>query len=742
MPDERVQHLVVSLLEGMSDACVVLDRDWRYVFVNRKAGELFGRAPASLIGKHIWTEFPDGVGQPFQLAYERAMAEQVFVRLEAYYPPFDRWFENRIHPSPECLAIFFDDVTDRRLAAEETRRDAEARVQAEQMAHLGFWEWDVPTNRVAWSDELYRIYGLAPADFEASFEGYLERVHPNDRARVRTAIKDALARCAPITFDERIVRPDGQIRHLHSWASVAADVHGAATTMFGACIDMTTLVETTEGLWRSEQWLELALEASNVGLWDWNLSSGKLVWSRGVERIFGLVPGAFDGTYATYLETVHPDDRAAVASTLSAATESGRDFSMEYRILWPDRSVRTVSSHARVFRDDTGHAMRMAGSVIDVTERRQAEDESRRADDKLRLAQKMDAIGRLAAGVAHDFNNLLTVIDSSVTLLQRAGEASRAAAVEYIGAATQRAAVLTRRMLALSRQQVLELAVHDVDELVRDMTELLSRLLPPSIELRTELGGAGRVIADRSQLEQVLLNLAVNARDAMPRGGALTISTRVADDMAAIDVRDRGVGMTAEVHARIFEPFYTTKAEGRGTGLGLAMVYGIVVQSGGRVDVTTAPDVGSTFTVLLPRTEQPVGRAPTPPAALAAHSGTERLLMVEDDDALRSLLHTILEETGYRVASAATPSHALEILGTAVPPFDLLIADVHLPEMSGVQLARRAHEAQPALKVLFMSGRRELTASDEVPLPILEKPFGPDTLVARVREVLDGSSPG
>jgi len=463
---DNLQRLVMTLLEEMGDACVVLDGDWRYLFVNRKAGEIFGRDPASLAGKHIWTEFPEGKGQAFHLAYEQAMKERRFVQVEAYYPPWDRWFENRIHPCGGGIAIFFNDVTERHRAEEDARRDAAARAQAETMAHLGFWQWDVAANRVTWSDELYRIYGLAPGEFRPTFEGYLERVHPRDRERVRETIERALRLREPATFDEWIVRPDGQVRRLHSWAAISGDSKaGLPEVMFGTCLDMTLLIE---------------------------------------------------------------------------------------------------------------------------------------AQESLQKAQKMEAIGRLAAGVAHDFNNLLAIIQGASCMLQ-SPVADRKEAAEAIDGAIDRAAALTKQLLAVSRQQVLALGIHDVDQIVRDMSKLVARLLPQSIELRTELGGAGHVSADRTQLEQVVLNLVVNARDAMPAGGVLTVATRSMGEAVAIDVRDTGVGISPEVQTRIFEPFYTTKAQEGGTGLGLAMVYGIVTQCGGRIELESAPGAGTRFTILLPR---------------------------------------------------------------------------------------------------------------------------------------------
>ena len=230
---------VRGLLERMSDAFVCLDREWRYTYVNRKAGEIFGRDPASLIGKHIWTEFPEGVGQPFHLAYERAVAEGTFLQIEAYYPPWDKWFENRIHPDAEGLLIFFNDVTERRVEQERLRKDAAAREQAERIAHLGFWQWDLASNSVSWSDELYRIYGLEPRSRPIDFAFFVSCLHPEDRERVQREIGGALERAGTFAHQERIVRPDGTIRELDTVGEATTDGAGKVTGLIGTCLDVT-----------------------------------------------------------------------------------------------------------------------------------------------------------------------------------------------------------------------------------------------------------------------------------------------------------------------------------------------------------------------------------------------------------------------------------------------------------------------------------------------------------------------
>ncbi len=592
--------LVVRVLENMSDACVILDRSWRYTYVNQRAGVLFGRPPKSLVGKHIWTEFPDGVGQPFQLAYEASMADLQPRHIEAFYPPWNRWYENRICPSEDGLAIFFSDVTERRLAETAERNLAAAREQAERMAHLGFWRWDVVSNRVTWSDELYRIYSIRPEDFGASFEGYLSRVHPDDRERVRRILSAALRDRRAASFAERILRPGGEVRYLHSWAAVSVDELGVAQEMFGTCLDLTELVETAAELRRTEAWLSRALAAARVGLWDWDRSSGRVQWSPGFEALYGVSAESFGNSYEDALSRVAEEDRAAVKASIDAARRSGTEFRIEHRVRWPDGTVRWVASHATIERDAAGVSTRMSGSVVDITALKEAQDERERAREALLHTQKLDAIGRLAAGVAHDIKNFLSIVDmSSVALSQRVGDdPTLVELVSNIHQASVRAATLTRQLLTLGGQQAPALAELDLAEVIGSMTPLLRAAVPPSVTLETRFEPAP-VFGDRHQIEQLIVNLVMNARDAMPEGGTLAIATATDGDEVSMEVRDTGTGMTPDVQARIFEPFYTTREHG--SGVGMATVRDLVAQSRGRIDVTSAVGAGTTVQVILPR---------------------------------------------------------------------------------------------------------------------------------------------
>ena len=397
----------------------------------------------------------------------------------------------------------------------------------------------------------------------------------------------------------------------------------------------------------------------------------------------------------------------------------------------------------------------MAVMFLDVTERRQAEEERRRLEEQLRQSQKMEAVGRLAGGIAHDFNNLLMVIMGHGELLRRSLDANdpRLRKVQHVMGASERAARLVRQLLAFSRKQVMEPQVVDLNDLVSDTARMLRPLLGEDVEVVTRLDPAlGRVRVDPAQIEQVLMNLAVNARDAMPSGGTITLETADVSvpasgetppaRQAALTVRDTGHGMDEKTRAQAFEPFFTTKAGSGGTGLGLSTVYGIVQQSGGHIAVESAPGRGSCFRILLPCAEGPGEAREAGPAAAAPPAGGETVLVVEDEPAIRALACEMLESHGYLTLGAGSGEEALGLAVRHAGPIDLLLADVVMPGLAGPALAERFAVVRPHTRVLFMSGyagddlaRRGL-ADDAA--HFLPKPFTQDLLARRVRDALDG----
>jgi two-component system cell cycle sensor histidine kinase/response regulator CckA len=399
------------------------------------------------------------------------------------------------------------------------------------------------------------------------------------------------------------------------------------------------------------------------------------------------------------------------------------------------------------------------GVVADLTERKRAEKALGEMERQLRQAQKMEAIALLAGGVAHDFNNILSVILSYAGMLlneTQPGDPMRES-LEEIRQAGQRAAVLTRQLLLFSRHKVVEPTVLDLNQILTGLDKMIRRIVGEDVELVLAAEAqVGRVIGDPGQIEQVVMNLVVNSRDAMPTGGKLTLETaNVTLDQTFSDhhlgvkpgsyvmlaVTDSGIGMSKETQARIFEPFFTTKETGKGTGIGLSMVFGIVKQCGGSVWVYSEPGIGTTFKIYFPRSarEPDEVRKFTPPSVL---TGTETILLVEDEEQVRGAARSILARNGYNVVEVMHSAEALEVCGNSANLIDIVLTDVVMPQMSGPELVRRLVELRPEIKVLCMSGYTDETIERhgmlDSKMAFLEKPFTPEALLSKVREVLDG----
>jgi two-component system, cell cycle sensor histidine kinase and response regulator CckA len=519
-----------------------------------------------------------------------------------------------------------------------------------------------------------------------------------------------------------------------------------------------------------EEGLRQAFEAGRMVAWDTNLEDRSIHVSENAADVLGLRPETPLATIEDGLALVHPDDRASLFDAMDVAAGAGISPDRRLRMIRPDSGeVRWFERRSRVVPDDAAGSPWLRGLLIDVTERVRAEEALRAseealhsAEDQLRQSQKLEAIGRLAGGVAHDFNNLLSVILSYSSILLSdlpAGDPKRSD-LEAINRAGEQAADLTRQLLAFGRQQVLALRVLDLNEIVLAADKMLRRLLGEDVELVARTNAAPlRVRADVGQLDQVIMNLAINARDAMPGGGKLTLETQTVflseayarthlgvrpGRYAMLAVSDTGVGMDRETQSHIFEPFFTTKEKGKGTGLGLATVFGIVQQSGGSIWVYSEPGGGSVFRVYLPAVEDAEKAAPEMPP-LATLRGAETILLVEDQKEVREVAREILLRCGYQVLDASGAAEALSICEREARPIELLLTDVVMPQMSGRELAERVASLRPEARVLFMSGytedailRHGILAAD---VAYLQKPLAPEPLARRVREVLDAPRP-
>jgi two-component system cell cycle sensor histidine kinase/response regulator CckA len=513
-----------------------------------------------------------------------------------------------------------------------------------------------------------------------------------------------------------------------------------------------------DALRTSQERLEFALEAGRMGTWEWEMADGRITWSDSMEGIVGIPPGSFGGTYEAFAELVHPDDRQSMRQAVERSMATDAEYLVECRMGPAGAQTTPIVAQGRVVRDAFGKPVRMVGVALDVTARRELEGQ-------LRHAQKMESVGRLAGGIAHDFNNLLTAITGHGDLLAQSMDQGdpRQADVAAINAAAGRAATLTRQLLAYGRQSLMRPEPIDLNAVVSDIEPMIRRLIGEDVELRTSLEpDLGWVQADAGQLDQVILNLVVNARDALSSGGTIELATanvRLDEAYAAehpgarpgsyvmISVSDTGVGIDAATLARIFEPYFTTKDRGRGTGLGLATVLGIVEQSGGHIDVASTVGEGTTFRVYLPRQADPAATAaPDAGSDRQPERGHETVLLAEDEEAVRRLATMALERSGYRVIPAADGTAALEAAAAHEGPIDLLLTDVIMPGLNGRELADQFKTIHPETRVLYMSGYAgEALSAQGVLDPsvaFLAKPFVPAELARKVRDVLDGPPAG
>ncbi|UXZ95459.1 response regulator [Pseudomonas phytophila] len=519
-----------------------------------------------------------------------------------------------------------------------------------------------------------------------------------------------------------------------------------------------TAEETGEtALYDSMDFARLALSAvSGVGVWTYEVSSDCFYCDAGISELYGIGPvqAASGIKRKDFLANVHPDDLAALRKTMAGGLVNSGDLELEYRIVHPDGSVRWVLSRGHTYFSNTGEPVRRTGVGIEMTAQRLLEQQ-------LRQSQKMEAVGQLTGGLAHDFNNLLTGITGSLEMIKRRIAQNRVGEIDrYLDAAqgaSRRAAALTHRLLAFSRRQTLEPIATDVNRLVASMLELIRSTIGPAVNVQVKNdANLWLTQVDPNQLENALLNLCINARDAMPEGGTLTIRTgnctlqaRAAaerdlpvGEYLTLSVCDTGSGMSSDVIAHAFDPFFTTKPMGEGTGLGLSMIYGFVRQSGGSVHIHSIMNVGTNMTLYLPRSRSETAPSETPlaltPPPLAERG--ETVLVIDDEHTVRMLIREVLEDLGYTAIEAEDGASGLQVLQSS-RHIDLLVTDVGLPGgINGRQVADAGRSLRPDLKILFITGYAHNALGWEEQLEpgmhLLTKPFSMDELTSRIKSVI------
>jgi two-component system cell cycle sensor histidine kinase/response regulator CckA len=747
---ELATQRLASIVESSEDAILCTDLDGRVQSWNGAAERMFGYTFAEVVGRADVLIPPDLVGEVRERDGRLARGEHV--------PPFETV---RMRKGGEMISVavtlsplrvggqvvsksaLYRDITERKRS-EEAFQASELRYRT-LVAATAAIVWDSPASGEFDSDQPSWTAFTGQTLEQHRGWGWLNAIHPDDREHSGRAWATAVTSRTAYHVEHQVCRADGEYRHMSARAVPVIDPGGAILEWVGVHTDVTDQKRAEADLRTRDRAIQAATQG--ILITDPSQPDGPIVYaSPGFERLTGYAAGEAVGRNCRFLQG-RDTDPDAVARLRSAVREA-RPCTVEllnYRKdgsnFWNELSVSPV-------RDEDGRLTHFVGVQTDVTQRRLLEEQ-------FRQSQKMEAFGQLAGGVAHDFNNLLTVINGySDLLLMRMppGDPGRVM-VEEIQKAGELSASLTRQLLVFTRKQVVAPKVLDLDAIVADAEKMLRRMIGEDVRLETNLGGeGGRVRADPGQLEQVLMNLAVNARDAMPRGGCLTIETRHAEldeghgDLvpgryAVLAVSDTGSGMTREVRSRIFEPFYTTKGVGKGTGLGLAVVHGIVEEAGGQIAVRSEVGVGTTFEVYLPWVDQPVATRPSRSGDRTAPRGAETVLLVEDEEGVRALTRHVLAAAGYAVLEAADGDEALDIAAGHAGPIHLLMTDVVMPGLGGRELADRVLALHPAAKVLYVSGYTDDAVVRhgvlEEDVQFLQKPFSPGMLAIKVREVLD-----
>jgi PAS domain S-box-containing protein len=739
-----------QMLDGMSEAFLACDHEWRVTHVNAPAEAYLaprGAGRAALLGQNVWHALPGLTGTRIQAEAFRAHAQGTPVELEEFIPAAGAWFTLRIAPTNNGLVCYARQVPDRThaeralQASEERFRnlvesidDVVFRLDLEQRCVDAFGRW------------------LEREGFEpASLIGRTTReiVGPEFAAEHEEANLKALAG-ETVTYEWRLRSRRG-IRHMQTTLSPLRGGGGEITGIVGVGRDVSHRVEAEGELLR---WARIFEHAG----WGVAIVSPDGTTIESVNPAFAAMHGwTVEELRGKPMADLSPPIRREEFRRMDPAFADRGHQIWETERLRRNGGVFPALIDATAVKDAEGRVIYHAINIQELTERR-------RVEEQVRQAQKMEAVGRLAGGVAHDFNNMMMIImgfsDFLLTTLDRSDP--RWSDADEIRKAAERAMNLTRQLLGFGRQQLVARHVLSLNEIVSGMERMLRPLLGEDIRLITRLSvGLGGVEADYGQMEQVVMNLTLNARDAMRGGGLLTIETLDVDlpegyayrhvgiDIPAgpyvmLVVSDSGHGMTPEVKARLFEPFFTTKPTTQNTGLGLATIYGIVVQSGGYIWVDSEPGRGTAFKICFPRVEAEDGFATTPRQPAESAGGSEVILLVEDEETVRSVASRVLMSRGYTVHEAANGREALALADKLGGMADLVLTDVVMPDIGGMELVEQLVARWPGLKVVYMSGYAEgdklqpgMQQSDR---SFLQKPFSAESLTLKVRQVLDAGA--
>jgi len=639
-----------------------------------------------------------------------------------------------------------EDITQHKQAEDALRQSEASLAEAQHISHLGSWEWSILENRLHWSDEACRIVGLSPNTFDANFEGFLKIVHPADRAAVEKAVQESLVGNGPYNIEHRIVRPDGSERVVQEQGKVICDEAGRPIRMVGTTLDITERKLSNARIREQNE----ILSNSHEGVMIVNLASKVTLWNRGAERLFGWTAAEALGFPPKQLLPV--DDPAAFFAQRTAIEREGY-WHGELQTQTRDGRKLTVDCHTTLVRDEAGQPRARISFFADVTEKKLLEE-------KFLRTQQLENIGMLAAGIAHDLNNVLTPILAIASLLRpRLSSAGELKMLDTLEQSALRGAGLVKQILGFVRSTTGTPQPTQVKHIANDIIHIIEETFPKSIKLEYDISSdLWPVLCNATQIHQVLLNLCINARDAMPKGGTLRMVAanrrlNIAEAAAIpagrpgtwlmLEVADTGTGTAPDVLKSIWTPFFTTKGTG-GTGLGLSTIRGIVASHDGFIDLHTGVAQGSIFRVFLPAVEGGASRpGGTLPLGIPGGRG-ELILVVDDEASIRTIATAVLEEHGYGVQSCGDGMEAITIFKAHSGEIALVLTDVDMPNLNGAELAKTLLRIRPDVRLIVMSGlsRSDAPSSDvtmarKLAHAFLAKPFHPDQLLGAVHRVLN-----
>lgn len=756
---------ISTVLDHAADAVITIDSLGLVQTFNPQAEKLFGYSEEEVYGKNLKVLMPepyrsahDGYLKRFMESGEARILNRR-VELEGQHKkgatfPIELSVGQLLFQGESHFVGTVRDITERKAYEDVLTRSRESLSEAQRLAGLSNWEWDIASDKIYRDEEIYQAIGLGDLTAISTMQDLLKRIHPDDREMAEDAFRRALSgEDREFDAEYRIILEEGRTKAIHALGVVRRDDAGKPIWMLGSVQDVSERNAMEDALRRSEKSMANAQRVAGFGSWEWDIRDGRVTWSDAAYEIYDVNQAELEPSYDVFINCAHPDDRAKVEAAIVDSFETGKAFFVEHRIVGREGRIKTVRTVGEIEKNTAGNPVKMVGTVLDITDYKAAEEQKQQS-------QKMAAVGQLASGVAHEFNNLLVAIGGFAQMaVGKTDDQDRVKmCLDEIITASDRAAELTNQLLTFSRKRTSEPKTVKADDMVAGVQRLLGPLLGAKIALKMTLDcKEAQIRVDPGLVSQAITNLAINARDAMPDGGTLTIATKIIGigPMVAktgdsgsgvhvcVSVSDTGTGIDPAHLPKLFEPFFTTKEEGKGTGLGLSMVYTTATESGGHIDVESELGKGTTFNLYIPLAE---GEA----EVLDGGKGDQALrevnqfcaLVVEDDKAVRQLAVMALEEVGYFVLEAEDGEVALGMIRESIVRMDLIISDLELPGVGGAELVRALLSEDQHLKIIIMSGYDIIEEKDETGRsqyqgqPFLKKPFKPEALQKLAHDIV------